>query len=265
MNTGHLKNILDRFCDEYDIAGRINSDPIEFPYRYENPADKEITAFIAASLAYGRVTLFKPVINKILKQLGDHPAEFLFSFDVRKQGALFDDISYRFNTTDDIRAFLDIIHLLLVQYGSLKTAFLRHFDGSVYGMLSGFVSTVESLSQKENGTTGMPSGLKQLFPSPAGGSACKRMNLFLRWMVRDKMPDLGLWKEVPKSSLIIPLDTHIGKICRTMKLTHRKSNDWKTAAEITDKFSQFDPEDPVKYDFALCHQGISGMGAPLPN
>ena len=104
-----------------------------------------------------------------------------------------------------------------------------------------------------------PYGLKQLFPSPDKGSACKRPNLFLRWMVRTQDVDFGIWDRIPPSKLIIPLDTHIAKIARCIGLTKRTSSDWKTAKEITDSLKKFDPEDPLKYDFALCHHGISGL------
>jgi uncharacterized protein (TIGR02757 family) len=104
-----------------------------------------------------------------------------------------------------------------------------------------------------------PPGLSQFCPLPSKGSACKRFNLFLRWMIRDRDIDLGIWKGVPKNKLIIPLDTHIARISRCLGLTKRRSQDWRTAVEVTGALRRFDPEDPLKYDFALCHHGISGL------
>jgi uncharacterized protein (TIGR02757 family) len=104
-----------------------------------------------------------------------------------------------------------------------------------------------------------PAGLLQFFPSPAQGSACKRVNLFLRWMIRDRDIDLGIWRDIPKNKLVIPLDTHIARISRCLGFTSRNSQDWKMALEITGALKRFDPEDPLKYDFALCHHGISGV------
>jgi len=106
-----------------------------------------------------------------------------------------------------------------------------------------------------------PHGMMHFFPTPAKGSACKRMNLFLRWMVRDRDIDFGIWKGIPKNKLVIPLDTHIARISRCLGFTMRRSADWKAAVEITNALKQFDPDDPVKYDFALCHHGIAGMCA----
>jgi uncharacterized protein (TIGR02757 family) len=99
-------------------------------------------------------------------------------------------------------------------------------------------------------------GIKFMFPLPEKGSACKRMNLFLRWMVRKDELDFGLWKEIPASKLVIPVDTHVARISRKLKLTKRKNADWKMAEEITSNLKKFDPEDPIKYDFAICHLGI---------
>jgi uncharacterized protein (TIGR02757 family) len=126
--------------------------------------------------------------------------------------------------------------------------------------LSGFVAALLDVDTSPvYGKDVRPAGLRQLFSSPVNGSACKRANLFLRWMVRDRDIDFGIWKAVPKNRLIIPLDTHIARISRCLGFTERKSQDWKTAVEITEALKRIDPEDPLKYDFALCHHGISGV------
>jgi uncharacterized protein (TIGR02757 family) len=104
-----------------------------------------------------------------------------------------------------------------------------------------------------------PRGMAQFFPSPVKGSACKRMNLFLRWMVRKKDIDFGLWKSIPGNKLVIPLDIHIARISQCLGFTRRASADWKAAREITEALKKLDPDDPLKYDFALCHHGISGL------
>src|SRR3989338_3787467 len=175
-----LKETLERFYREYDLKSRIEHDPIEFPHRYDKPEEIEIAGMIASSLAYGNVTLFKPVINKILSV-----------------------------PVDSLREFMK--------------------------------------------------GVKLFFPSPEDGSACKRLNLYLRWMVRsDDGVDFGILDKIPPSKLIIPLDTHIARICIYLGLTRLKSAGWKMAEEITDNLKLLDPDDPVKYDFALCHLGISG-------
>ncbi|MBF0565962.1 MAG: TIGR02757 family protein [Nitrospirae bacterium] len=260
-----LKTLLDGFYADYDFSLRIPNDPIEFPHRYCDPQDVETAAFIAASFAYGKVTLFKPVIDGILGAMGLHPAAFLHKFDVERDGALFDGLSYRFNKSDDIKAFLLTLHAVLAEKGSLKSAFVGHFDGEVSNMIAGFMAYAGTVDVSAvYGKNLHPEGLRQLFTSPEKGSACKRVNMFLRWMVRNDAPDFGLWPEVPRSALIIPLDTHIARICRCLGLTKRKSNDWKTAIEITEGLKVLDPDDPLKYDFALCHHGISGACKASP-
>ncbi|KJU86834.1 hypothetical protein MBAV_000975 [Candidatus Magnetobacterium bavaricum] len=274
-----LKQVLDSFYAGFDFERGIYNDPIEFPHRYKDPMDIETVAFIASSLAYGRVELFKPVIGSILSGMGQSPSAFLYDFDARKQRGNFEHIYYRLNRGKDICALLHIIHKVLRGKGSLKAVFLRqvnrrHSPGGVgdagvmavskpgsmvYNMFVRFTEYVGMIDTTAvYGVNIRPHGLLQLFPSPHKGSACKRLNMFMRWMVRDKDIDFGLWKEVPKDALIIPLDTHIGRVGRCLGFTKRRGNDWKTAQEITEALKTFDPEDPLKYDFAMCHHGISG-------
>jgi uncharacterized protein (TIGR02757 family) len=126
--------------------------------------------------------------------------------------------------------------------------------------LTGFLEYIYEIDTSPvYGTDIKPNGLKQLLPSPRKGSACKRMNLFLRWMVRSEDIDFGIWDNIPPNKLVIPLDTHIARISKCLGLTRRASADWKMAEEITGALREFDPEDPLKYDFALCHHGISGL------
>lgn len=257
-----LKETLDRFYREYDFTGRIRHDPIEFPHRYKRSEDIELAGLIASSFAYGKVELFKPVVEEILSRMGKSPYSFLMDFDVKKQG---DTISfkYRFNEARDIACLLFIVHALLMKYSSLENVFKRHHspaDPDTGGAIAGFVDDVMSVDTSPvYGRDLHPPGLTQFFPSPVKGSACKRMNMFLRWMVRDRDIDFGLWKGIGKDKLIIPLDTHIARISRCLGFTKRKQDDWKTAVEITEALKRFDPEDPLKYDFALCHHGISGL------
>lgn len=257
-----LKDVLDKFYREYDFAGRLAHDPIEFPHRYKKREDIEASGFIASCLAYGRVDLFKPVIEKILSGMGDSPYVFLLDFDIEKHRK-FITFKYRFNSSDDIVCLLFIIHRLLLRYGSLENTFKRHYkpdDANTGDGISGFLNEVMSINTaKVYGENIHPPGLTQFFPSPAKGSACKRINLFLRWMIRDRDIDFGIWKGIPQNKLVIPLDTHIARISKCLGFTKRTASDWKTAVEITEALKSLDNEDPLKYDFALCHHGISGM------
>ncbi|MBF0456778.1 MAG: TIGR02757 family protein [Nitrospirae bacterium] len=259
MAAASIKTLLDGFYSSFDFTERVKNDPIEFPHRYSNPQDIEAVSLIAASFAYGKVELFKPVTGRILSKMGASPADFLLEFDIKRHAGLFSGISYRFNKNEDITAFIYILHRAATAKGSIKNAFVQKYNGSIYDMLGGVAEYMLSIDMTAvYGSNVRPPGLLQLFPSPFKGSACKRFNMFLRWMVRDADIDFGIWPEIPKNSLIIPLDTHIARIARCLGLTHRKSNDWKTAAEITQALKRLDPDDPLKYDFALCHHGISG-------
>ena len=257
-----LKNTLDKFYRDYDFKGRLGHDPIEFPHRYENSRDVEVSAFIASSFAYGKVELFKPIIEQILSKMGSNPYEFLLEFSIKRHRRLFEGIKYRFNESEDLIALLFILHRILTRNKSLENVFMRFFLSDSLTIEEGLAGFVASLLQTNTslvyGKDIKPAGLRQFFPSPVDGSACKRANLFLRWMVRDRDIDFGIWEDIPKKKLVIPLDTHIARISKCLGFTERKSQGWKMAVEITESLKRFDPEDPLKYDFALCHHGISG-------
>lgn len=263
-----LKRILDRFYHEYPFKERILHDPINFPHRYTNTSDIEVSGFIASCFAYGRVELFTPVIEKVLSLMGANPHAFVMDFNVGKQREKF-SFKYRFNDQEDILCLVLILHELLRRHSSLENAFMKYHrprDPHTGGGIDGFVREVLSVNTtKVYGSNIHPRGLTQLFPSPAKGSACKRMNLFLRWMARDRDIDFGLWKAIPKNKLVIPLDIHITRISRCLGFTRRASADWKAALEITEALREFDSEDPLRYDFALCHHGISGICSAKKN
>lgn len=261
-----LKKTLDRLYRTYNFKERICFDPIEIPHRYSRPEDIEAVAFICSSFAYGRVDLFKTVLKALFEKMGDSPADFLRSFTLKRHRKLFAGLYYRFNKNDDILCLLYVLGATLKRHGSIEALFMRRYSerdpnigrglqGLVDGLLSVDTSAVYGAKEK-------PPGFLQFFPSPAQGSACKRMNMFLRWMVRDRDIDFGLWKGVPKDRLVIPLDVHIARIARCLGLTSRAAQDWKTAVEVTESLKRLDPEDPLKYDFALCHQGIMRACSP---
>ena len=262
-NALRIKETLDRFYAEYDFRERLAHDPIEFPHRYSDPGDIESVGFIAASFAYGKVGLFKPVIEKILEPCGKRPAEFIVNFSMKRDAGYLKGISYRFNREEDIVCLVYMLSCVLKEWGTLRklfSHFYRDEDRDIRKALAGFFNHLYEIDTSPvYGTDIKPNGLKQLFPSPRKGSACKRMNLFLRWMVRTGDIDFGIWDNIPPNKLIIPLDTHIARISKCLGLTKRASADWKMAEEITASLRELDPEDPLKYDFALCHHGISGL------
>lgn len=258
-----LKKTLDTLYREYDFRQRIHHDPIEFPHRYKKTGDIEIAGFLACCFAYGRIGLFKPVVEKVLAVMGESPHDFLLDFSIARQAKRFQGIHYRFNRNEDIIGLFFMLQIILRKEGSLESAFMKHYRDADENIGNGLTEIMDRFlsvdTTKIYGRNIKPSGLVQFFPSPAKGSTCKRSTLFLRWMVRDRDIDLGIWKNIPKNKLVIPLDTHIMKISRCLGFTRRNSADWKTAVEITGALERFDPNDPLKYDFALCHHGISGL------
>ncbi|MGO9952750.1 MAG: TIGR02757 family protein [Dissulfurispiraceae bacterium] len=256
-----LKLVLDQFYMDFDFAGTAARDPIEFPRSYMQKEDKEISGFIASAFAYGNVNIFKPVVRTLLSKMGESPSSFIRQFDIKRQRNIFAGIKYRFNDNDDIVALFFILHKVLNQSGSLEAVFMKHYSFDDRHIGSAIAGLIDDLLEIDTtpvyGDNVKPVGLRQFIPSPRKGSACKRMNLYLRWMIRDRDIDFGIWKGIPKHKLIIPLDTHIARISKCLELTGRKSQDWMMAVEITEALKKLDPEDPLKYDFALCHQGIS--------
>jgi len=255
LPAARLKELLDRLYDSYDFAARTDHDPIGLVHRYSSPADIEVAGLIAASLAYGKVTLFRPVIERILAAMGRSPADYAASFDVDHERRRFDGIKYRFTKPDDIVALLSSIQSAIAEYGSLKNLFMAGLSEEDSDAGRAIAFAVGRLRRCEVPSGGLP----HLLPTPASGGAAKRMALYLRWMVRDKDIDFGIWSEIGAHRLVIPLDTHIARISGCIGLTTRAARDWKTAMEITGALKAFSPNDPLRYDFALCHQGISGL------
>jgi uncharacterized protein (TIGR02757 family) len=183
--SGRLKKTLDKLYREYNFKERLGHDPIEFPHRYSNPVDIEVAGFIASCFAYGKVDLFKPVIDQILKPGGRHPARFLTDFTIKKDAKYLKGISYRFNKEKDVLCLVYMLCQTLKKWGSLNNLFYHHYrpgHENIKNALEGFVDFFMGINTAPvYGKNIKPSGLTQLLPSPRNGSACKRMNLFLRW------------------------------------------------------------------------------------
>lgn len=258
-----LAPLLESFYRNLPCVDRIKDDPVELPHRYTDPREIEVVGWLASALAYGRVDLFKAAVEKILALMEGGPYTYLARFDPDRERRRFKGIYYRLNTTDDLFCFVYLMSQVIQRFGSIGQLFrslYKEEEEDLGPTLSRFIEAVSSIDSRPiYGKKGVPDGLRQLLSSPAQGSACKRMNLYLRWMVRpNDGVDFGLWKEIAPAKLIIPLDTHIVRIARYLGLTRRKSPDWKMAKEITQSLKGFDPIDPLKYDFGLCHLGISG-------
>ncbi len=261
-NKKLLKERLDMLYGAYD-EGFLSSDPLCYLHKFESPEDMEIVGLIASCLAYGRVVGIKRSIEKVLAVMEGDPAGFTLNFNPHVDGRLFKGFRHRFNVAEDISCLIYFARQMIEQCGSIGGFFMRGYsreDRNIREALEAFTAGVLALDHGGIYGTGLlPSkaGVRFFLPSPSGGSSCKRLNLYLRWMVRrgDAL-DLGLWKGVSPAKLVIPLDTHIARISGNLGLTRRKTRDWKMAEEITDSLKALDPDDPVKYDFALCRLGI---------
>jgi uncharacterized protein (TIGR02757 family) len=252
-----LKRFLDELVLQYNTPDFIPADPVSFPHRFRTDPDNcELVAFLAALLAYGRRSQILQTLDGVLARLGDNPRDYVEHFSAKAAKKDFADFVYRFNRGDDLVWLFGRLQALYGDFGSLEAAFAKAYSQTpdLQSALTGFM---DALMGEKPPPLLCREGLKFLLPHPKNNGACKRLHLFLRWMVRQDAVDFGLWKALPASALLIPLDTHVARVARQLQLTRRASNDWKTAEEITAVFRTFCPEDPVKYDFALFGAGIA--------
>ncbi|MBI5562990.1 MAG: TIGR02757 family protein [Deltaproteobacteria bacterium] len=256
-----LKVYLDRLNTRYGKA-YLPSDPLEFVHGYRTPEDREVAGLIASSLAYGRVEGIRRSVGAVLGAMGKSPAAFAMRFDPARDRAAFAGFVHRFNRAADIRCLVWFARRMMEEAGSIGAFFTKGCPegAEMKEALAAFSENVLGIGH--GGAypgRGLPkdAGVRFFFPSPKDGSACKRLNLYLRWMVRrgDAL-DFGIWKEVDPARLIVPLDTHIARISSNLGLTKRSTPGWKMAAEVTAALKRLDPHDPVKYDFALTRLGI---------
>jgi uncharacterized protein (TIGR02757 family) len=244
-------------------------DPIEVVRRYERLDDREIVAFVAAGLAFGRVASVVQSIEAVCRVMGAAPGAFVRSFDPRRDGAPLRDLVHRWTRGDDFVALLWVLRQLIAEHGSLEGAVAAGVDPAaddVESALERFSTTARAIDLcPAYGRRPRMPGVFYFFARPSTGSACKRLNLFLRWMVRRDGVDPGGWSAVPARQLIVPLDTHTIRVGRCLRLTRRRTPGWKMAVDITQALRVLDPADPVRYDFALCHlsmMGACGFGTP---
>ena len=257
-----LKQRLDSLCETL-VPSILAVDPVQFPRRYARAEDREIAGFIAAALSYGRLAQIRRSVERVLACLGDRPARAVRKVDARRAARDLEGFAHRFSTGRDVAFLLRILDRLLAEHGSLEEAFLAGFHpshGTIGPALTAFTRralAVDVSPLAPGGRVPPAAGVRFFFPSPEDGSACKRLNMFLRWMVRRDAVDLGVWRGVPTSSLVMPVDTHVARVSRALGLTPRRSADWRMALEVTEALREFDPEDPVRYDRAIYGLGLS--------
>jgi uncharacterized protein (TIGR02757 family) len=260
-HSDFLKVRLDELYDAFNMPDSAE-DPVQFLRGYDDPADREIVAFCAASLAFGRVASVKASIARVLEVMGPRPAVFIRRFSVRQHAAPFQDFVHRWTRGADIVGLLLVLQQMVEQHGSIEGFFVQGLDPSaidIEAALESFSTRACAIDVRAAYGGRKPparAGVPFFFTRPSGGSGCKRLNLFLRWVVRRDAIDPGGWTGVKPSQLVIPLDTHVIRVGRCLRLTQYVSPGWKMAAEITNALRRLDPIDPVRYDFSLCHLGM---------
>jgi uncharacterized protein (TIGR02757 family) len=256
-----LKPLLDDLYENFNVADAAE-DPVQFLSRYDDTADREIVAFCAASLAFVRVASVKASIARVLETMGPHPAAYVRSFHVEHHAAALQTFVHRWTRGADIVALMLMMQHMLRETGSIENFFADGLPADATDV----ETALESFSQRAcaidvraaYGRRRLPAraGVRFFFPRPSTGSGCKRLNLFLRWMVRRDQVDPGGWHRVTPAQLIVPLDTHVIRVGRCLRLTSYQSPGWRMASDITRTLREIDPADPIKYDFSLCHLGM---------
>jgi uncharacterized protein (TIGR02757 family) len=256
---GNLKPRLDALYASFNCVDSA-TDPIHLVRRFEGAADREVAGFCAAALAFGRVASVLQSIERLFSVMGRSPSAYVRAFEPRRQARDLTPIVHRWTKGEDLAALILVLQRMLA-VGSIETFFLEGFDSRAPDVSA----ALESFSTRALDTDLRPAygnrtprpGVAYFFSRPSGGGACKRLNLFLRWMVRRDAVDFGIWKHVPAAKLVVPLDTHVIRVGRCLRLTRYTSPGWKMAADITASLRELDPDDPVKYDFSLCHLGMA--------
>jgi uncharacterized protein (TIGR02757 family) len=257
-----LATELDRLYHGFNAPNSL-VDPIELVRPYTRGEDREVAGFIAASLAFGNVTAVMASVQAALALVGPAPAAFVRAFDPERDGKAFHSFVHRWTRGRDLAALVWVLHQMLERSGSIEQFFVEGDDPAAADVTTG----LESFSRRAMaldltrvygrhppGRTGVP----YFFSRPSSGGACKRLNLYLRWMVRRDQVDLGVWTRVAPARLIVPLDTHVIRLGQCLRLTRYRGPGWRMAADITARLRALDPSDPVRFDFSLCHVGMMG-------
>ena len=254
-----LSERLDLLYQDYNRTDSA-SDPVHRVRPFARAEDREIAGFCAGALAFGRVASVLNSIDALLALMGPRPAEFVRRFDPETAPGNMRALVHRWIRGDDLVALLWILRQMLEQSGSIEQFFLegyREEHEDVGPALDSFSTRALALDiRRAYGRVPRRPGVCYFFPRPSAGSACKRLNLFLRWMTRADEVDLGAWTGLPASKLIVPLDTHVIRLGRCLRLTRYVSPGWRMAADVTASLRRLDPHDPVRFDFSLCHVGM---------
>ncbi len=235
----NLEDVYNRA--EKDLCKITGNDPVEFVHRYHEKEDIEIAGFLASQFAYGSIKVFRRFLEDLFGRMGSHPGAFVTAGDFSGFGGLY----YRFQKEDDLYLLFGCLKNIMDGFGGIGAMVEQYYRGDVREMIFNIRRWLFREDDKR---------LTFFFPRPSNVNPLKRWNLYLRWMVRKDDIDRGLWQFIDKGSLTIPLDTHLFKIGRCLGWTKRNSQSWGAAREITEALKKFSADDPLKYDFFLCHR-----------
>ena len=253
MTHEELHELLDTLHDRYNRPEFIEADPISVPHAFSRPEDIEISGFLAATIAWGNRRTIVRNARRLLALMDGAPHDFTLNATEREMLPLLNFVHRTFNGTDAV-AFVRALRPFYADGGTLGDFFAAEYarHGDMRPVLAAFR---ERFFAGEH-----PPRCEKHLSSAASGAACKRLNMYVKWMVRrdDRGVDFGLWNGVPASALYLPLDVHTAGMGRALGLLTRRQNDWRAVEEITAALRRFDPADPVRYDFALFGAGISG-------
>lgn len=265
MTRTHTVSFLEHAYQSAPWDDWIPRDPIWHVRRFQDPRDQEIAGLIAASLAYGRVGSIMPSVDRVVSAMDNRPYHFVTQYDVRKEAERFSRCTHRFHTPDAIVATLTAVQGAVDRHGSLRELFLAGYrpkERTTCPALCRFVDVLRRFTERVQGEwmdCKPLYGWRHFLATPEDGSACKRLNLYLRWMVRTGVPDVGAWPEVQPARLLVPVDVHVAAIARRLGWTRRASADLRMAEEITAVLRRVDPADPTRFDFVLSHMGMDGL------
>lgn len=255
-----IERQLNEWFKQYHKSEFLTIDPLVSVRKIKSNPDREVGALIASVISYGRVEIIIKNCEQLFSLMNWKPAEFVTSTSIKKNEKMFSEFRHRFTSSEDIVLLMEVLGKIIRTSGSIEQFFIEGYDHremSFKDAIVSFCKRVKKIARENVLYSGR--GFEYLFPSPESGSACKRINMFLRWVVRDEDTiDLGLWKMIKPSQLIMPVDTHIAEQSKKLKLTKRNAADWKMAEEITNVFRKIDPDDPVRFDFSLCRAGMMG-------
>ena len=246
---------MDDLVSQYEVLDFIPNDPISIPHGFDDKDDIEIIGLYAALLAWGRRATIMNKMAELCERMSFRPAEFVRNFDSVRDADALTGFKHRTFQPADALAFTKSLSVALKKHGSVEkifASFISPNDLDVGPAIQGFSETIMTILPDT------PARLQKHLARPNAGSACKRINMYLRWMVRPGPVDFDLWKKIKPAQLVLPLDVHSGRAGRQLGLLTRKQNDWKSAVELTASCQKLDPNDPSKYDFALFGPGAAG-------